>query len=195
MPALRSRQQTCPFVNQIRISQVISFLFFIKEFNNRSQQQPLLYTTSVECIIFLLYLIKFHVLFVIAPKHKKSTAKVDSKLSSSDWPKNEIKIKDFEAGESLMAAAYWVSCSTIAVPSRNKSRRDISCGRQYEYFKNIRSGDPCNRLTWQKCVLNIVMTTAKAGVAYSVGREDWTCRSSWVGLKWWELIREFERKW
>lgn len=106
MPALRSREQTCPLVNQIRIFQVISFLFFIKEFNNRSQQQPhLLYTTSVECI-FLLYLIKFHVLFVIAPKHKKSTAKVDSKLSSSDWPRNEMKIKDFEAGESLLATAY-----------------------------------------------------------------------------------------
>lgn len=97
---------------QIRIFQVIFLLIFHKRVQSHGVSTEAR-GSLIFCIPHLLNVLFFscawlNLIFFVCygPKHTQSTAKVDSKLSSSDWPRSEIKIKDFEAGASLMATAY-----------------------------------------------------------------------------------------
>lgn len=91
----------------------------------------------------------------------QSIQDVDSKLSSSAWPRNEIKSDqglwrggEFADGCSLLSF-------TIAIPSEQEQMCDISCwnmcliegnGLENSRKVSIRSGEPCNDLTFDTSV-------------------------------------------
>lgn len=148
-----------------------------------------MYITSIECVIFSCFWLN-PMFYLLWPQ---SIQDVDSKLSSNAWPRNEIKSDqglwrggEFADGCSLLSF-------TIAIPSEQEQMHDISCwnmcliegnGLENSRKVSIRSGEPCNDLTWHKCVLNTMMTTVKAGFVCNVEREEWT----WPGYRsYWEL--------